>query len=116
MSASATRARTAARTRAAAAATLGFKKACGCPTGAGHWACAIAACICPVDVVAGLEDGQGAILADQIKRARARFEAAGNQNPPMAPIAPMAQPPMMGQQMGGQPMMEKQPAPGPPAV
>ena len=74
--------------------TLGFKKSCGCPTGAGHWACVMCLCVCPVDVLAGLETGQGAILADQIKRARARFEAAGNQNPPMA----MAPPQMMMQQ------------------
>jgi len=109
--------------------TLGFKKCCGCPTGVGHWSCTgglllapflcvFALCICPLDVIAGFEDGQAAILVDQIKRARARFEAAGNQNPPMAVAPPMMGGPMGGQpMMGGQPpMMQKQAAPGPPGV
>ena len=46
----------------------------GCPLGMGHWCCSLP-CLCPTDVIAGLESGEGKRLATHISIAKAQYSS-----------------------------------------
>jgi hypothetical protein len=68
--------------------TMGFKKSCGCPSNILHYAYSCCCC-CTVDVLVGLDRGQGDVLSGQINAAKARFHAAGNRSPPLGAVQVM---------------------------
>lgn len=57
--------------------TLVFKRGCGCPNGLGHCQGAMCGCICPIDIIFGLQEGEAANLQQQINGAVQRFRASG---------------------------------------